>query len=141
MHPAISDLQGAGPNPRGLITADAMGQFFDSSDRTEGSKAIFWWNDVAKDRRYAQWPLTLKEVGVLAGSETPINILPVADPPSLPWPASCDCQKSVQCSIYLRFIKNYQLCDTLGIGFRLHYQGTAHPFRFRSTSDFRGRKV
>lgn len=51
-HPKIAEAQ----------AGDAFGPLFDASDRVEGGETIVWWNDIAKDKRYARWSPSLSGV-------------------------------------------------------------------------------
>ncbi|KAF8524348.1 UDP-glucose:Glycoprotein glucosyltransferase-domain-containing protein [Hysterangium stoloniferum] len=50
-HDMIISSQGGSPVTEGV---------FDASDRREGGDTILWWNDLEKDRRYAQWSPSLQ---------------------------------------------------------------------------------
>ncbi|GAA5986808.1 hypothetical protein JCM11641_004798, partial [Rhodosporidiobolus odoratus] len=46
---------------KGLIDAEALGELYDATDRSEGGKVISWWNDLEKDRRYKSWSKSVKD--------------------------------------------------------------------------------
>jgi UDP-glucose:glycoprotein glucosyltransferase len=55
-HPALAAKQStARSQSMQTITAEALGILFDADDESEDSKAIIWWNDIEKDRRYKTW--------------------------------------------------------------------------------------
>lgn len=46
----------------GRLTAEGLGVIFDAGDAKEGGGLVLWWNDLEKDRRYAQWSQKLSDV-------------------------------------------------------------------------------
>lgn len=53
---------GTGQQQPGQLTAESLGALFDASDRPEEGNVVLWWNDIEKDRRYANWPKSLMDV-------------------------------------------------------------------------------
>jgi UDP-glucose:glycoprotein glucosyltransferase len=52
----------AGQQQPGQLSLESLGTFFDASDQPEGGEVILWWNDIEKDKRYANWPKQLMDV-------------------------------------------------------------------------------
>ncbi|BGP16173.1 hypothetical protein JCM10213_001389 [Rhodosporidiobolus nylandii] len=48
--------------PGAVVDAEALGELYDATDRSEGGQVILWWNDLEKDRRYKSWPTAVKEL-------------------------------------------------------------------------------
>lgn len=49
--------------PQGSVElAAALGEIFDAGDREEGGDVILWWNNLEKDKRYAGWSKSLREM-------------------------------------------------------------------------------
>ncbi|GAA5851194.1 hypothetical protein JCM8547_004161 [Rhodosporidiobolus lusitaniae] len=47
---------------RNVMTAEALGELYDATDRNEGGEVILWWNNLEKDKRYKSWGKSVRDL-------------------------------------------------------------------------------